>query len=126
METDLIRRHHTCDFREHVSRNLRQFDVDRRSIASRSRFRDFHSPRTTGYFCTCRVWRGNSMSREIEPVRSFFRRRRSCTFTEVTPLVPSGLKNPGREIREPPTLSGGKLPLKDKAARRNRFGGFES
>ena len=29
-------------------------------------------------------------SREIEPVRRSFRRRRSCTFTEVARLVPSG------------------------------------
>ena len=29
-------------------------------------------------------------SREIEPVRMSFRRRRSCTFTEVARLVPSG------------------------------------
>ena len=31
-----------------------------------------------------------TMSREIEPVRRSFRRRRSCTFTEVARWVPSG------------------------------------
>ena len=35
-----------------------------------------------------------SVQREIEPVRRSFRRRRSCTFTEVARLVPSSLFAP--------------------------------
>ena len=38
-------------------------------------------------------------SREIEPVRRSFRRRRSCTLTEVARLVPSGYVRPIHELR---------------------------